>query len=147
MYLLSMKRWDEAVAMLRKASAAEPKSSQYRYNLAKAMVYSGDLRGAMPHFAITVGEAAGYYNIGYILQEQGQLEAAERQYRMALSVNPKLQEARQMLSEIRRGPEQETAFATRRNSSPYGDSARIRPDVVSGIGSSQRAFPCRKFRS
>lgn len=131
MYFAGMKRWEEAIARLRQASTLNPKSSQFRYNLAKVMVYSGDLQGAMPHFVVTVGEAAGRYNMGYILQEQGHYDDAERQYRMALAIKPDLQEARQMLSELRRGPEQDIAFAgspsrnaTRR---PYDDQMQIRP--------------------
>lgn len=102
MFYGGVNRWDEAVTSLKRAVAANPKSSTYRFNLAKAIVQTGDLQAAMPHFAVTVGEAAGHYNIGYILHEQGRLEAAERQYRMALSINPELQEARQLLSELQR---------------------------------------------
>ncbi|GAB4151848.1 MAG: hypothetical protein Tsb009_27410 [Planctomycetaceae bacterium] len=103
MFYLSSKRYDEAVTTFKQATAVEPNVPAYRYHLGIALAHVGETRTALSHFTATVGEAAGHYNIGRILHDKGQLEAAERHYRIALSIQPDLAEAQHMLAEIRQG--------------------------------------------
>jgi tetratricopeptide (TPR) repeat protein len=104
-FYASQQRWPEAVDALNKAMLAAPVERQYRYDLAVAMVQSGDVNAAMPHFIRTVGDAEAHYNVGLILQQQGRLADAEQQMLLAVTKKPDLHEAQYWLDEIRRQSE------------------------------------------
>ena len=93
-------RNSEGIALLTQAMSAAPDEKTYRYNLAVALTRSGLVEQAMPHFARSVGEAEGHYNIGVILHEQGDTTGCEREMRLALSKNPDLEEARAWLVDL-----------------------------------------------
>jgi tetratricopeptide (TPR) repeat protein len=94
------KRWDEAVAILREASKGEPANTAIQYDLAVALVESGDTTAALPLFAACVGEAEAHYNAGLILQRSGQLAESEQQFRLALTRKPDLEQARYWLQTV-----------------------------------------------
>lgn len=94
--------YEKSIESYTKAVQAEPGNSDYRHQLALAMVRGGRIEAAIPHFASTVGDAAGHYNIALILKEQGDLVGAERHLKIALNKQPKMQEARHWLAEVRR---------------------------------------------
>ncbi len=93
-------RNSEGIAMLTQAMSAAPDEKTYRYNLAVALTRSGLVEQAMPHFALSVGEAQGHYNVGVILHEQGDTAGCEREMRLALGKNPDLEEARAWLVDL-----------------------------------------------
>lgn len=95
--------YEKSIESYTKAVQAEPANSDYRYQLALAMVRGGRIEAAIPHFSSTVGDAAGHYNIALILKDQGDLAGAERHLKIALNKQPKMQEARHWLAEVRRG--------------------------------------------
>ena len=101
-------RWSEAVETLNKAMLAAPTEKTYRHDLAVAMVHTGDVNGALPHFVRTVGDAEAHYNVGLILRETGRLRDAEEQMLLAVTKNPDLHQAQYWLDEIRR--EHETSI-------------------------------------
>lgn len=94
--------YEKSIESYTKAVQAEPGNSEYRYQLALSMVRGGRIEAAIPHFASTVGDAAGHYNIALILKDQGDLAGAERHLKIALNKQPKMQEARHWLAEVRR---------------------------------------------
>jgi Flp pilus assembly protein TadD len=108
-FYASEKRWPEAVAQLNKAMLTAPAEKSYRYNLAVAMAYNGDINGALPHFVRTVGDAEAHYNVGLILKDQGQYAEAEEHLLLAVTKKPDLHQAQVWLDEVRH--EQETTLS------------------------------------
>ena len=72
----------------------------FRYHYAIALAQSGDMYAAFPQFRQVLGEAEAHYNIGYLLYEQGQTAMAKARFEKALSINPQLQQAKELLAEI-----------------------------------------------
>jgi tetratricopeptide (TPR) repeat protein len=95
-------RWPEAVEQLNKAMLAAPAERQYRYDLAVALVHTGDVDAALPHFFRTVGDAEAHYNVGLILKEMGQTREAEEHLLLAVTKRPDLHQAQYWLDEVRR---------------------------------------------
>jgi len=97
----SQKRWKEASEYLTKAMLAEPDQSEYRYALAVALVHTGDVDSALPHFIRTIGDAEAHYNVGLILQENGNWSEAERQFALAVVKKPEFPAAQNWLAHLR----------------------------------------------
>lgn len=110
-FYASQKRWPEAVAQLNRAMLAAPAEKTYRYNLAVAMVHTGDVNGALPHFVRTVGDAEAHYNVGLILKEEGRMAEAQEHLLLAVTKKPDLHQAQIWLDEVRREQEQSLAAA------------------------------------
>jgi tetratricopeptide (TPR) repeat protein len=104
--LASRKEWNSAAEELTKANRALPEDKTIRYQLAVALVHTGDLAAAQLQFADCVGEAAGHYNTALILKDEGNLGEAEAQLELALRKDPKLKDAQRWLVEIRRARNQ-----------------------------------------
>ena len=101
-FYASQTQWDKAVDPFTKAMLSDPNNSQYRYHLAVALTYSGDIDSALPHFIRTVGDAEAHYNVGLILKDQGQLDLAERHFLMAVTKKPSLTPAQDRLDQLRK---------------------------------------------
>jgi tetratricopeptide (TPR) repeat protein len=99
-FFVAEQRWGEAIQLLNTAMLRNPSERLYQYHLAVALAKSGDIKGCLPHFAKSVGDAEAHYNLGYILTDQGRLDEAQQQFRIALSKKPNLQEAQVLLQEI-----------------------------------------------
>lgn len=102
-------RWPEAADALTKAMLAEPDETQARYALAVALVHTGKVDAALPHFIRTIGDAEAHYNVGLILQEQGHLEDAERHFALAVTKKPELVAAQNWLVHVRQQLQSPTA--------------------------------------
>jgi tetratricopeptide (TPR) repeat protein len=109
-FYASQERWPEAVAQLNRAMLSAPTEKKYRYDLAVALVHTGDINTALSHFVRTVGDAEAHYNVGLILREEGQLSEAADQMLQAIVKKPDLHEAQYWRDEILR--EQETVLAS-----------------------------------
>ena len=96
------KRWPEARDLLNRAMRSAPEDKNIRYHFGVALLKSGDVAGAQPHLAATVGKAAAHYNIGLALHEKGQFEEAGRQMAQAVTLEPELSNAQAWLEQIRR---------------------------------------------
>lgn len=101
-FYASQERWPQAVEKLKRAMLAAPTEKAYRYDLAVAMVHTGDINGALPHFVRTVGEAEAHYNVGLILKDEGRLNEAHEQLLLAVTKKPDLHQAQYWLDEVRR---------------------------------------------
>jgi tetratricopeptide (TPR) repeat protein len=117
----SQERWSEAAGSLNKAMLAAPTEEQYRYDLAVSLVHTGNVRAAETQFVRCVGDAAAHYNIGLILHEMGQTDAAEQQMLMAVTKEPNLQNAQYWLDEIHR--EREAGRAMQESLADSGSSS------------------------
>ena len=99
-YFASQKRWPDAIDCYNRAVLADPIDSKARFELAKALVHHGDVEGALPHFIRTVGDAEAHFNVAVILNEEGRLQQAEEQLRIAVAKKPELTQAKRLLAEI-----------------------------------------------
>ena len=97
----SRREWDAALEKMRAAHEAAPYETVYEYHLAVIEARSGDLTHAMEHFTRSLGQAEAHYNIGYILQEQGNTAEAQLHLVKALKLNPELKQAQDLLVAIR----------------------------------------------
>lgn len=86
-YLLR-KEYAEAIIQFEQAVQLSPNDKQIRNNLATAYLLHGDSETALEIFKETVGEAAAYNNVGYLLLTQGRLDDAEEALKKALQIHP-----------------------------------------------------------
>lgn len=108
-FYASQERWQDASDSLTKAMLAEPDDTQARYALAVALVHTGKVDAALPHFIRTIGDAEAHYNVGLILQQQGDLENAERHFALAVTKKPELVAAQNWLVHVRQERQQPAA--------------------------------------
>lgn len=136
-FYASQERWPEAVTQLNRSMLSAPTEKKYRYDLAVALVHTGDVDTALSHFLRTVGDAEAHYNVGLILHKDGKLREAEAQMLLAVTRKPELHEAQYWLDEIRR--EQETVLAshtTSVDSAPQVSPTGARPSAATPGGHS-----------
>ncbi|NLE36760.1 MAG: tetratricopeptide repeat protein [Pirellulaceae bacterium] len=86
--------FDRSLAALERAVQLEPKRAVYRNNAATVLVEMGNHRAAFGHLRAVHDEATAYYNLGYLLQKQGNNDAALRHFAAAIERNPAMEEAR-----------------------------------------------------
>jgi len=87
-YLLK-KEYAKAIVQFEQATNINRDDKLIRNNLAMAYLLYGDKDTALAIFQETVGKAAAYNNIGYLLFTQGKLDEAEDALITALKINPK----------------------------------------------------------
>ncbi|SFJ30261.1 tetratricopeptide repeat protein [Planctomicrobium piriforme] len=126
-FYATQKRWKESSEALTKAMLAQPDETQYRYALAVALVHCGDVDSALPHFIRTIGDAEAHYNVGLILQEEGNLADAERQFALAVTKKPELTAAQNWLTHVRQQRTNGTNTAT-----PEAPTGPVSPVVPAG---------------
>jgi tetratricopeptide (TPR) repeat protein len=127
-YYSSQERWQDAVQALTHAMQTAPDDKLFRYHLAVALARSGNIEGAMPHFAQAVGAAEAHYNIGRILYDMGNVKASEEQFVLAMMKNPQLEAAQIWLDEIRN--EREPTIARTNAPANAGAVAQTRARVI-----------------
>jgi tetratricopeptide (TPR) repeat protein len=92
---------DWAINNLQQAIQLEPSNALYRNNLALVLVDAGRPDEALSQLVNVHGEAAAHYNVGYLLLERHHTAEAEQHFARALDLNPQLQQAQQMLEQVR----------------------------------------------
>lgn len=97
----SRKEWPEALEKMQAASKLDPYEKMYQYHLAVVEAQAGEIAPAMEHFTRSVGEAEAHYNVGFILNEQGNTSEAEFHLMKALKMKPELKQAEQTLAALR----------------------------------------------
>ena len=100
--LAAKKQWPQAVDALTVAAKSLPEDKVVHYQLAVALVHTGEIEAAQVHFQQCVKESAGHYNTALILKDEGQLAKAEAQLELALLKDPKFKDAELWLTEIRK---------------------------------------------
>ncbi len=86
-----MGRMDEAIAQCAKAVELEPKNFEPHYCLAQAYHVNGDFQRALDEYRLIVElepqHVGALTNIGSILLDRGEIDAAEKAFRAALAVD------------------------------------------------------------
>jgi Flp pilus assembly protein TadD len=93
-------RHDEAIAQLRTAVALKPDSLMYRNNLAAVLIQAHRADEAVGVLAEQHGLAVAHYNVGYLLNQQGEVGAASAHFVRSLQENPTFEPARLMLDRV-----------------------------------------------
>lgn len=90
----------EANAALRRAVALAPERKLYRNNLAALLVDQGQYDGAIEQLVAAHGQAAGHYNLGYLLSKKGDQTLALQHFQQAAMLDPSLTAARQWVAKL-----------------------------------------------
>jgi tetratricopeptide (TPR) repeat protein len=93
-------RLPDAAAQLNRAIQLQPMNQRYRNNIAIVLIDAGRIDEAYGHLAAVHGEANAHYNLGFLLSER-QLNADALQHlNQALALNPNLEPAHQLASQL-----------------------------------------------
>ncbi len=89
-----------SLQLLEQATQLEPQKALYRNNIAKVLIEMNRLDEASAHQAAVHPPAVAQYNMGVLLNQRGRSEEAARFLTAATHIDPQLQEARTLLSQI-----------------------------------------------
>jgi tetratricopeptide (TPR) repeat protein len=107
----------ESATAMREAVRLQPERKLYSNNLATVLVEQGRRDEAFKVLASAHGTAAAHYNVGYLLQQQGDKRSALEQFQMALGTDPSMTAAQEWVSKLSANNAPIVANATRRPSS------------------------------
>jgi Tfp pilus assembly protein PilF len=99
-FYASQSRYPDAMRYLNAAVAAAPKVPIYKHQLAVVATRSGDINAGVAIFNQLVGPDKAHYNVAFLLARDGKTELAAQECRAALSINPKFEPAKAMLTQI-----------------------------------------------
>lgn len=114
------KRYDQAVAAMARAVQLAPHNARYRNNIAAILVEQGRLDEAFAQLKEMHGEAAAYYNMGYLLNSKGRTDVATRYFSLALRADPSMTAAERWLQHLQR-----TATRQRLPQHPAAEGVKI----------------------
>jgi tetratricopeptide (TPR) repeat protein len=123
--LARQSRLDESVSAMERATQLEPRNPLYRNNIAAVLVDQNRLREAYGHLRAAHGEAAAYYNLGYLLSKKGQTQAAIQHFSLALRADPSMDAARRWVQYL-----QKTAAQSRLAQHPTAAAVRVTTQPV-----------------
>jgi tetratricopeptide (TPR) repeat protein len=90
-------QFPQAVERLKKAIQLSPERTKYRNNLATVLVETGRIDEAYQQMAAVHKPSVAHYNLGFLLSQADQIDAAMRQFELALRDDPDFAPARQWL--------------------------------------------------
>ena len=99
-------RLDEAAVALNTAIQLEPNNALYRNNIATILIDQNKPREAFTQLREVHGNAAAYYNVGYLLNKKGQTQAALQYFTLALRSDPSMVAARRWVEYLQRSAAQ-----------------------------------------
>lgn len=91
---------DKSVAALNRAVQLKPDKKLYRNNIAAVLVETGRDQDAFTHLAAAHDPATAHYNLGYLTNQHGRVDAARFHFAEALRLNPQMQAARGFLEQL-----------------------------------------------
>jgi Flp pilus assembly protein TadD len=97
--LARVNRYDESVRNLNKAIEMQPQKALYRNNLATVLVQQNKLQEAVTQLSAVNPPAVAHYNVAFLLQRRGDMNAATQHMITAAQLDPNLSAARQWLQE------------------------------------------------
>jgi Flp pilus assembly protein TadD len=89
-----------AETWLKKAHQMEPHNERITGNLALAVGALGRVQESLAYFRQYLDDAEAHANVGFILTQRGDFEAARKSYTKALSLNPSLKSAQHALLQL-----------------------------------------------
>ena len=101
-YYSARNDWPRALESMQLARKLSPYDQATAYHLGVVQAKSGDLTSALASFTEAVGAAEAQYNLAFILNEQGNLAAAEEHLQRAISLKPDLAPAQNLLLAVRK---------------------------------------------
>jgi Flp pilus assembly protein TadD len=90
----------EATRELRQAVELDGSNALYRNNLAAAYVEQGRNNDALRQLTVAHGESAAHYNLGYLLMQKKDTQAALAHFRKAAEQDPSLTAAHQWIARL-----------------------------------------------
>lgn len=93
---LQTRYWRDDPSLFSRAIVVNPGSSIFQYNLGQYLHSTGDLAGAKRHYQASITAAtspSAHFNLGAILEREGQDELALEQYEFARKADPSLTKA------------------------------------------------------
>lgn len=97
--LARVNRYDESVKNLNKAIEMQPQKALYRNNLATVLVQQNKLQEAVTQLSAVNPPAVAHYNVAFLLQRRGDMNAATQHMVTAAQLDPNFAAARQWLQE------------------------------------------------
>jgi Tfp pilus assembly protein PilF len=91
---------DKSMAAFGKAVELVPDNAKYRNNYAAALVDAGKINEAYEQLSATGSAAVAHFNLAYLLQQKGNRPEAVRHLQEAVSIDPSLTPAREMLAQL-----------------------------------------------
>ena len=92
--------FEEALEPISQAVQLQPTNQRYRNNIAIVLIDAGRPDEAFGHLDAVHGEATAHYNLGYLLARRNMNDQAVGHLRQALTMNPQLTPARQLLDSL-----------------------------------------------
>ncbi|MBX9790407.1 MAG: tetratricopeptide repeat protein [Pirellulales bacterium] len=146
---------DEAIRAQQKAVSLQPGRKLYRNNLATTLARAGRAPEALNELLAVHRPPTAHYNIGYLLNEQGDHAAARFHFQRALELDPSFEPARQWLAVLAppaSAPQQAPLLTGPGQAAPAlpvappGTEARVaarpeRPDASATNAAASRAMP------
>jgi tetratricopeptide (TPR) repeat protein len=80
--------------------ALDPEKGLYRNNVATVLAEFGRADEALTHLKATNTESVALYNLGCLLQQRGQLQAAAKYFSQAAAIDPSFDEARKWAEKL-----------------------------------------------
>src|SRR5262245_59892241 len=102
-YMARLKDWPAAIDSLQTATQLDPDNRIYCKTLGFTLARAGQPDEALPWLAKAMPEAQARLNLAKMLNHTQQREASAQQLELALRADPRLDEARAMLDELRGG--------------------------------------------
>ncbi|HEY2415026.1 MAG TPA: tetratricopeptide repeat protein [Pirellulaceae bacterium] len=95
---------ENSIAAFRKAVELTPDNAKYRNNLAAALLDGGKENEAFEQMSVANPPAVAHYNLAYLLSERGQRAGAITHLQQALTADPSLKPASDMLVQLGAAP-------------------------------------------
>lgn len=108
-----------AISSLDKAIQLQPQNQMYRNNAATVLVEMGQVDKAWSHLSAANPPAVAHYNMGYLLNKQGQRQLAMQHLQRAIAADGSLAAAEQLLAQLEG------------QAGEYGDTYASAPHAVS----------------
>lgn len=89
-----------AETWLKKAHQMDPKNERITANLALVVGVEGRVQESLAYFRQYLDDAEAHANLGFVLTQRGDFEAARNSYTKALSLNPGLKSAQHALLQL-----------------------------------------------
>jgi Tfp pilus assembly protein PilF len=122
---------NESSAAMTRAIQLQPTNPKYRNNIAQLLVTMGRTTEAFAHLSAVHRPAVAHYNLGYLLERQGQWQAAAEHFAIALRTDSSLAAARRGLERLQRPaarpqlPNTPAELGTRVSSRPLRPTGKV----------------------